>query len=74
MRGAGLGARILAVLEAQARALGVELLRLETNRTLHEAQALYRRHGYREVAPFSDELYAHHWFEKRLAPDATARG
>ena len=73
MRGVGLGGRILVVLETQARRLGVEILRLETNRTLHEAQALYRRHGYREVAAFSDEPYAHHWFEKRLAPAPGAR-
>ena len=33
---------------------------------LLEAQALYRRSGYREVAPFNDEPYAHHWFEKRI--------
>ena len=41
-------------------------LRLETNRALTEAIALYRRSGYREVAAFNDEPYAHHWFEKRL--------
>jgi hypothetical protein len=31
-----------------------------------EAQQLYRSSGYREVPPFNDEHYAHHWFEKRL--------
>ena len=34
---------------------------------LKEAIALYRASGYREVAPFNAEPYAHHWFEKRLA-------
>jgi hypothetical protein len=40
--------------------------RLETNRALTEAIALYRAAGYVEVEPFNDETYAHHWFEKRL--------
>jgi GNAT superfamily N-acetyltransferase len=65
-RGTGVGRRILAALEAQARDMGVNTLRLETNRALKEAQALYRRCGFVEVAPFNDELYAHHWFEKTL--------
>jgi DNA-binding MarR family transcriptional regulator/GNAT superfamily N-acetyltransferase len=63
-RGLGIGRRLLAALEAEARQRGLETLRLETNRSLVEAQALYRRAGYREVAPFNDEPYAHHWFEK----------
>jgi hypothetical protein len=41
-------------------------VRLETNRTLTEAVAMYRAAGYVEVEPFNDEPYAHHWFEKRL--------
>ena len=63
-RGLGIGRRLLERLEAEARQLGLRRLRLETNRRLVEAQALYRRSGYREVAPFNDEPYAHHWFEK----------
>lgn len=66
-RGLGIGARILGILEREAAKLGLTTLRLETNRALHEAQAMYRRHGYYEVEAFSDEPYAHHWFEKRLA-------
>ena len=63
-RGLGVGRRILDKLEALAREFGVSVLRLETNRTLKEAQALYRSCGYLEVEPFNDEPYAHHWFEK----------
>jgi DNA-binding MarR family transcriptional regulator/GNAT superfamily N-acetyltransferase len=63
-RGLGVGRRILEGLEEQARKLGLNVLRLETNRTLKEAQALYRRCGYQEVPAFNDEPYAHHWFEK----------
>ncbi len=66
VRGLGLGRRILAELERRAADAGVTTLRLETNRTLTEAIALYRRSGYREVEAFNDERYAHHWFEKRL--------
>lgn len=68
VRGLGLGRRLLCELEARAAAAGVETIRLETNRTLAEAIALYRESGYREVEAFNDEPYAHHWFEKRLAP------
>jgi DNA-binding MarR family transcriptional regulator/RimJ/RimL family protein N-acetyltransferase len=66
VRGMGLGRRILTELETHARLHGVRLLRLETNRALAEAIALYRAAGYREVEAFSGEPYAHHWFEKAL--------
>ncbi|GAA3584227.1 helix-turn-helix domain-containing GNAT family N-acetyltransferase [Nonomuraea rosea] len=66
VRGLGLGRRLLAEAEARAAGSGVRTLRLETNRALTEAIALYRAAGYQEVAAFSDEPYAHHWFEKRL--------
>jgi DNA-binding MarR family transcriptional regulator len=72
-RGLGLGRRLLTELESHAVANGVRVLRLETNRSLAEAIGLYRAAGYREVAPFSDEPYAHHWFEKTLSPPARAR-
>ena len=65
-RGLGVGRRILETLETHAREFGVRTLRLETNRTLKEAQALYRKCGYLEVEPFNREPYAHHWFEKIL--------
>lgn len=65
-RGLGVGRRLLAELENHARQAGARVVQLETNRTLKEAIALYRRSGYVEVAPFNDEPYAHHWFEKRL--------
>jgi len=65
-RGLGIGRRILQRLEELARRRRIPLLRLETNKALSEAQALYRSSGYREVSPFNDEPYAHHWFQKRL--------
>jgi DNA-binding MarR family transcriptional regulator/GNAT superfamily N-acetyltransferase len=72
-RGLGIGTRILQRLEDLARRRHIPVLRLETNKTLTEAQALYRRNGYREVSPFNDEPYAHHWFEKRLTPASRQR-
>lgn len=67
-RGLGLGRRMLDALESEARELGLTILRLETNRALGEAIRLYRSAGYAEVAPFNDDPYADHWFEKRLSP------
>lgn len=66
VRGRGLGRRLLAALEDAAAGLGCDVIELETNRSLKEAQALYRSAGYEEVQAFNDEFYAHHWFRKRL--------
>jgi DNA-binding MarR family transcriptional regulator/GNAT superfamily N-acetyltransferase len=65
-RGLGLGRRLLQELERLARETGARTIRLDTNRVLHEAIRLYRSAGYQEVPRFSDEPYAHHWFEKAL--------
>ena len=65
-RGLGLGRRILGELERMARIRNLKILRLETNESLKEAQALYRTSGYTEVDAFNEEPYAHHWFEKHL--------
>jgi hypothetical protein len=31
---------------------------------------MYRRQGYREIARYNDNPYAHHWFERNLEPAA----
>jgi GNAT superfamily N-acetyltransferase len=67
-RGLGIGGRILDGLEEQAVALGHRTVRLYTNRSLAEAQAMYRARGYEEIPRYNDDPYANHWFEKRLAP------
>ncbi len=67
-RGMGLGRRMLEALEASAREMGCGTAQLETHASLETAIRLYRSAGYREVAPFNDEPYAHYWFEKRLDP------
>jgi DNA-binding MarR family transcriptional regulator/GNAT superfamily N-acetyltransferase len=71
VRGLGIGRRLLGDLESIAGQRALPLVRLETNESLKEAQALYRGSGYREVPAFNNEPYAHHWFEKRL-PEAAA--
>jgi ribosomal protein S18 acetylase RimI-like enzyme len=65
-RGMGVGRRLLTELERQATARGSRAVRLDTNRTLTEAIAMYRSSGYEEIDAFNDERYAHHWFEKQL--------
>jgi DNA-binding MarR family transcriptional regulator/GNAT superfamily N-acetyltransferase len=72
VRGLGLGRRLLAELEAQAAARGVRTVHLETHRALTEAFSLYRTAGYREVAPFNHEPYAHYWFAKTIRPAGPA--
>ncbi|WP_406873516.1 helix-turn-helix domain-containing GNAT family N-acetyltransferase [Aminobacter sp. P9b] len=65
-RGLGIASRLLLKLEAIAAGLGAKTVCLDTNRALKEAQTLYRREGYEEIARFNDNPYADHWFEKRL--------
>ena len=66
VRGLGVARRVLEKLEAAAREMNLSTLRLDTNKALTEAHALYRKEGYRNVERFNDNPYAHHWFEKRL--------
>jgi GNAT superfamily N-acetyltransferase len=65
-RGLGLGKLMLEALENRARELGYRKVRLETHKSLGEAQMLYRGRGYQEIPAFSERRYAHHWFEKQL--------
>lgn len=65
-RGLGVAQRLLDALEQQALSLGLRCIRLDTNRSLVEARALYLRNGYREIAAYNDNPYAHHWFEKSV--------
>jgi GNAT superfamily N-acetyltransferase len=65
-RGRGISRAILSHLEETAQGLGFAAVRLDTNRALTGAQALYLGSGYRETARYNDNPYAHHWFAKRL--------
>ncbi|MEW2426899.1 helix-turn-helix domain-containing GNAT family N-acetyltransferase [Micromonospora sp. NPDC047644] len=66
VRGLGVGRRLLGELERYAAERGATAVRLDTNRDLTEAIALYRATGYREIEAYNTEHYAHHWFEKQL--------
>jgi DNA-binding MarR family transcriptional regulator/GNAT superfamily N-acetyltransferase len=65
-RGIGVARKLLRTLELTARSQGLVSLRLDTNRALPEAHALYRREGFVETAPFNAQPYADFWFEKKL--------
>jgi DNA-binding MarR family transcriptional regulator/GNAT superfamily N-acetyltransferase len=65
-RGLGIGARLLDALENEAHRRGHRAVRLYTNRSLSEAQAMYRSRGYVEIARYNDDPCATHFFEKRL--------
>lgn len=65
-RGQGIARRMLGTLERIARDAGFRTLRLDTNRALKEAHALYRRQGFSEIGRYNDNPYADHWFEKAL--------
>lgn len=67
LRGHGVGGRLLEALERVAAEAGKTTTRLETNRHLATAIAMYRRHGYREVPAFNEEPFGDHWFEKDIA-------
>ncbi|MFJ8106936.1 GNAT family N-acetyltransferase [Streptomyces sp. NPDC096132] len=64
----GLARRLLGGLEQQARARGLSAVRLDTHAALTEAQAMYLACGYTEIPRYDDNVYASHWFEKRLGP------
>lgn len=66
VRGIGLSRRLLQALEDEARGLGMIRVRLDTNRALSEAQALYRKAGYRAIERYNRNSYADFWFEKDL--------
>lgn len=65
-RGLGVASRLMEKLESLALEAGLPTVRLDTNRALSEAQAMYRKLGYHEIARYNDNPYANHWFEKRL--------
>jgi GNAT superfamily N-acetyltransferase len=65
-RGQGLARRLMQAIEDQARQMGLTSLRLDTNATLTEAIALYRRTGWTDIPRYNDNPYAQAWFAKTL--------
>jgi GNAT superfamily N-acetyltransferase len=70
-RGRGIGRRLLAELETQARRLGYRRVRLNTGNRQPEALRLFLAAGYAEVADFNGYAFAHHWLEKDLGVPGT---
>lgn len=69
-RGLGVARRLLEALEGEARARANTRIRLDTNRALSRARAMYGKAGYREIPRFNDNPYADFWFEKDIGEDA----
>jgi len=65
-RGLGLSKQLMEATEAAARELSIKVLRLDTNRALPEAIALYRNSGWTEIERFNDDPYPDFFFEKVL--------
>jgi putative acetyltransferase len=67
-RGRGLGRVLVERLIAEARAIGYERMRLDTiESAMKDAIALYRRVGFREIAPYSAiPIESALWMELRL--------
>ncbi|HEV7135043.1 MAG TPA: GNAT family N-acetyltransferase [Steroidobacteraceae bacterium] len=66
VRGLGMGRRLLESLEDEARERKLHRVRLDTHSSLVQALQLYRTAGYRDIARYNDNPYAHHWLEKPL--------
>ncbi len=73
-RGAGIGQRLLARLEDEARRAGCSTVFLDTNATLTEAVAMYESSGYARTERYNDNPYAEVWFTKSFGdPPEPAR-
>ena len=64
-RGQGLSRRMMAAIEDEARGVGYQRLRLDTNSALTEAIALYRATGWTDIPPYTTPP-ADVWMEKPL--------
>ena len=65
-RGRGVGRALLAALEDAARSLGYTRVRLDTGAKQPEAEAMYRRAGYREIGDYNGNPFASFFGEKQL--------
>jgi ribosomal protein S18 acetylase RimI-like enzyme len=63
----GVGARLLALAEDEARARGLDEIRLYTNEAMTENLAYYPRHGYAETHRAEQDGFRRVFFTKHLA-------
>ena len=68
VRGTGLGARLLRIAEEQARAEGLDEIRLYTHELMTENVAYYPRHGFVETHRRTDNGFPRAFFSRRLPP------
>jgi GNAT superfamily N-acetyltransferase len=68
-QGRGIGARLLALAEEQARALGRDEIRLYTNEAMTENLTYYPRRGYAETHRGDQDGFRRVFFSKRVKPD-----
>jgi GNAT superfamily N-acetyltransferase len=69
-QGLGIGGRLLAVAEDEARTLGLPELRLYTNEMMSENLGYYPRRGYRETHRAEQDGYRRVFFTKLLGESA----
>jgi ribosomal protein S18 acetylase RimI-like enzyme len=73
-QGRGVGARLLAFAEEQARALGLAEIRLYTNEAMTANLAYYPRHGYTETHRAQEDGFRRVFFAKQLGGQAGTFG
>jgi GNAT superfamily N-acetyltransferase len=66
-QGRGVGSRLLALTETEARRQGLAEIRLYTNEAMTENLAYYPRHGYAETHRAEQDGFRRVFFSKRLA-------
>jgi len=65
-QGLGLGHRLIDGCLAEARALGFQVIRLDTERQMEAALHLYRSRGFREIPDYNGNARAQVWMELTL--------
>ncbi len=61
-----MGRTLLAAIVEEACGAGYRVLRLDTNKRLHSAIALYRSAGFREVAPYPESEVPEQYYSGAL--------
>jgi ribosomal protein S18 acetylase RimI-like enzyme len=62
------GHALLSLAEVEARAAGLDRIRLYTNEAMHENQRLYERIGYVETRRAQQDGFTRVFYEKALVP------